>query len=247
MFSHPFKLIIDEHEEVTSTNDMLKEMDFDRLDSGYCVIADVQRQGKGQRGKNWISSPGQNLTFSFLLKELSIPPSHQFKLLQCVSLSVINAIESLSGVKLAIKWPNDIMHGNKKLCGILIENFIQSANLNSVIGIGINVNQTVFPAFRPEATSLKQISGESINTKLVLSLFEHEFGKLLPYLVPEQNSMEQQYRNRLYAMGDIHEFETSAGRYMVGEVIGVDRFGRLVLNIDGEPKAFLNGELRWLF
>lgn len=230
-----------------STNEALRSMNFEELPTGFCLLTNAQTHGKGQRGKQWVSSPGENLTFSFLLKELAIPPSHQFKLLQCVSLSVVRTIEGLTGLELRIKWPNDIMWGKKKLCGILIENFIQSAKLNSIIGIGVNINQSTFPAFHPEAVSLKQATGETFNVKLVLSLFELEFTKLLPFLVPEQNVMEQHYRNLLYASGEIHEFETKDGKYIIGEVIGVDRFGRLVLNIDGAPRAFLNGELRWLF
>ena len=242
-----FKFTLKEIDVVDSTNNYLRALDFKRLKTGYCVLAEYQSGGKGQRGKIWKSAPGENLTFSFFLELGQLPPSHQFKLLQLVSLSVLNTVNKLTGVKANIKWPNDIMVNRQKVAGILIENFIQQGKLNSVVGIGINVNQINFDNYTPKAISLRLLCNEIFNTKLVLSLFEHEFSKLFEKLSPGHGELEQSYRNELYAMGEMHDFETSEGKYMVAEVLGVDRFGRLILNVDGHPKAFLNGEVRWLF
>lgn len=240
-----FKLI--EKEEVGSTNDELRKLDFDQLPTGYCILAHFQTQGKGQRGKQWMSNYGLNLMFSFLLKDTEIPPSHQFKLLQCVSVSVLRTIEKLTGKEAKVKWPNDIMVDGKKVCGILIENFIQAGKLNSIVGIGINVNQIQFPDYRPQPTSLSLLTRETFDIKLVLSLFEHEIRKSLELLSPRESALESNYRKCLYALGEMHDFETSEGEYMVAEVIGVDHFGRLVLNSNGVLRAFLNGDIRWLF
>lgn len=230
-----------------STNDELKQLDFNTLPTGYCILAHFQTQGKGQRGKQWQSNYGLNLTFSFLLKDTEIPPSHQFKLLQCVSVSVLKTVEKLLGVEAKVKWPNDIMVNGQKICGILIENFIQGGKLNSIVGIGINVNQMDFADYLPQPTSLRRLSGEMYDVKLVLSLLEHEMARNLQLLSPRESSLEQSYRKHLYALGEVHDFETSEGEYMVAEVIGVDHFGRLVLNSNGKLRAFLNGEIRWLF
>lgn len=242
-----FKFKLKELDKVDSTNNYIRALDFKLTPNGYCVLADYQDFGKGQRGKVWKSDSGLNLTFSFFLKTDSIPPSNQFTLLQLVSLSVCHTIGKLTDLKPSIKWPNDIMIGKKKMAGILIENFIQSGHLNSIIGIGLNVNQTTFESFSPEATSLKALTGDYFNLKLILSLFEHEFIKLYEKLGSNESQLESEYRNKLYAQGQIHDFETANGEYLVAEVIGVDRFGRLILNVDGHPKAFLNGEIRWLF
>lgn len=243
----PFKLILKEVDVIDSTNNALRKLDFDRIPNGYCIVAEYQNAGKGQRGKVWNTQPGQNLTFSFYLQNKNLPPSHQFKLLQSVSLAVKNTAQKLLGKEVRIKWPNDIMVGNKKLAGILIENFIQGGTLNSIVGIGINVNQKTFPRFSPAATSLFLESGENFNTKLVLSLFEHEFAKLYAKSGPDQLDLEKDYRNSLYSLAGMHDFETKEGEYLVAEVIGVDRFGRLILNVDGHPRAFLNGQISWLF
>ena len=242
-----FKLRLKEVESVGSTNDELRKLDFDHTPSGYCLLAYHQSQGKGQRGKNWASNYGQNLTFSFLLKDTEIPPSMQFKLLQCVSVALLRTIEKLIGKAPKVKWPNDIMVNGQKICGILIENFIQGGKLNSIVGIGINVNQIEFPDFLPPATSLKLVTRDYFDIKQVLALFESELAGCLRDLKPRSNHLESQYRAALYALGEHHDFETARGEYMVAEVIGVDGFGRLVLSNNGQPKAFLNGEIRWLF
>lgn len=242
-----FKFRLKEIDVVDSTNNYLRALDFKRLKSGFCVLAEYQSGGKGQRGKAWKAAPGQNLTFSFFLELGQLPPSHQFKLSQLVSLSVLNTVNKLTGISADIKWPNDIMVNRQKVAGILIENFIQEGKLNSVVGIGINVNQINFENYTPKATSLRLLTEEIFNTKLVLSIFEHEFSRLYEKLSPGHGKLEQAYRSKLYAMGEMHDFETSDGNFLVAEVLGVDRFGRLILNVDGHPKAFLNGELRWLF
>ncbi|MGB0431402.1 MAG: biotin--[acetyl-CoA-carboxylase] ligase [Bacteroidia bacterium] len=242
-----FKFTLKELRSVDSTNNYLRNLDFTKLPNGYCVLANQQLSGKGQRGKVWKTNAGENLTFSFFLKNADIPPSDQFKLLQLISLSVLNTVQKLTGAVAKIKWPNDIMVGNQKIAGILIENFIQSGTLNSVIGIGLNVNQKQFENYSPQATSLSSLSGYDFNLKMVLSFFEHEFLKLFDKLTPAFGQLDYQYRNQLYALGEMHAFETSKGKYMVSEVIGIDRFGRLIINVDGIPTAFLNGQLRWVF
>ncbi len=242
-----FKFKLKELDVIDSTNNYLRNLDFKRLPNGYCVLADFQTNGKGQRGNVWKSHAGENLTFSFFLKDTNIPPSDQFKLLQLISISVLNTINRLTGLQAKIKWPNDIMIGKQKIAGILIENFIQSGTLNSVIGIGINVNQMVFENYSPKPTSMRKLTGEYFNLKLVLSLFEHEFSKLHDSLTPVYGQLEQEYRSHLYALGEMHAFETKCGSFMVSEVIGIDRFGRLIVNANGNPTAFLNGELRWVF
>jgi len=242
-----FKFVIKEIETIDSTNNALRKLDFNRIPNGYCILADFQDAGKGQRGKTWHSSAGQNLTFSFFLKNEGLAPNDQFKLLQAVSLALLKTVNKLTGLTAKIKWPNDIMIGPKKVAGVLIENFIQAGRINSIVGIGLNVNQKDFPSFSPAATSLYLSSGEFFNLKLVLSLFEHEFAKLYAKITTDFKQLEIDYRVNLYAQGHLHDFETQKGNFLVAEVIGVDLLGRLILNVDGHPKAFLNGEIRWLF
>ena len=117
-----------------------------------------------------IAKPGKNLTFSMLLKPSFLPLSQQFDLTRAVSLGIINALEPLLGDKLKIKWPNDIYYADGKLGGMLIENMVQGGQIkNSVIGIGLNINQEDFPLDVPNAVSLKQILHRDYDLKVLLS------------------------------------------------------------------------------
>jgi BirA family biotin operon repressor/biotin-[acetyl-CoA-carboxylase] ligase len=119
---------------------------------GTVVITDNQYSGRGQRGNLWISEPGKNLTFSVLLKP-NVRPDQQFVLTQVVALAVADYITTKTNA-VKIKWPNDILVSDKKICGILIESSLSGAVVQFVIaGAGLNINQTVFQ--NPRATSLK--------------------------------------------------------------------------------------------
>jgi BirA family biotin operon repressor/biotin-[acetyl-CoA-carboxylase] ligase len=128
-----------------------------------------QTAGRGQRGNTWSSRPGENLTFSIVLKftipggaEETLPAvkAHgQFVLTEIASISVVDFLFR-HGIKAKIKWPNDIYVGNKKLCGILIENALCGSTIDTcIVGIGININQELFVSDAPNPVSLKQLNG----------------------------------------------------------------------------------------
>ena len=129
-----------------STNDYLRSiLSAKTLEDYTVVIAENQFAGRGQRGNSWVSEPGKNLTFSFLKRNLTLNPQNHFILNMGVSLALHDALSAIGVPGLTIKWPNDIMSGNSKICGILIENLISGAQIrHSIIGIGLNVNQTNF-------------------------------------------------------------------------------------------------------
>src|SRR5262249_33751399 len=125
---------------------------------GTVIMAESQYAGRGQQQNTWHSEPGKNLTFSILLKPSFLPVSQQFDLTRTISIGVFNALEPFLGEKLKIKWPNDIYYDDGKLGGMLIENAIQAGQIkNAVVGIGLNINQEVFPPGAANAVSLKQI------------------------------------------------------------------------------------------
>jgi len=148
---------------LTSTNTCLKDLagkysakEVQNFFPPYFVItADKQESGRGQRGKKWESESGKNLLASFLLYP-NIPPNRQFTVCQCISVSVAEFLkETFSIPNVYIKWSNDIYIGHKKIVGILIEHSICGENINyTVAGIGMNINQTIFPSYLPNATSL---------------------------------------------------------------------------------------------
>jgi BirA family biotin operon repressor/biotin-[acetyl-CoA-carboxylase] ligase len=136
-----------------SSNDEARRA-IDSLDNLSVVAVRCQTKGRGQRTNTWETAPGQNLTFSVVLKDFEILPKEQIAISQITALSVVDFLR-MHGIESNIKLPNDIYVGNKKICGILIENSVCSNRLRwSIVGIGINVNQTTFPSSLPNPTSI---------------------------------------------------------------------------------------------
>ena len=133
------------------------------------VTTEEQTAGKGQLGNKWASEIGKNLTFSIFTSYKNVLIANQNYLNFAVSLAVFDAIKQLNVPNLSIKWPNDILSANKKLAGILIENTLQKDKIiSSVIGIGINVNQTLFSVDLPNATSIKNCINTTTNLDVLL-------------------------------------------------------------------------------
>ncbi len=130
-----------------------------KFEHGTCLAAHSQTSGRGQRGNHWESEPGQNLTFSVLLRPRTIVASRQFELSQIVSIAMVKVLRSQLGTdEIYIKWPNDIYYRDKKICGILIENSITGSQITqSIVGIGLNVNQCEFFSDAPNPVSMSQI------------------------------------------------------------------------------------------
>lgn len=158
-------------EEVDSTNACLfrLQQDYADLPHGLCMIADYQTKGKGQPGNYWESEKGQNLLFSVLLYPERITLGNEFYLSQIVSLAIQKTLQEIVEETVCIKWPNDIYIGQKKVCGILIENSVMGNRIaSSVVGIGLNVNQLDFQSDAPNPISLKQLTHKDLNRKDLL-------------------------------------------------------------------------------
>ena len=152
-----------------STNDKVKMLiKTKKINNKDVLCAKYQYKGKGQQTNRWFSSYGNNLLCSLYLefvKDINIPI---FALNFATSLSVLDTVKFFSNEKTLIKWPNDILSGNHKISGILIENIFFSSYLSSsIIGVGINVNQTRFNNLK-HATSLKKITGNNIELDEIL-------------------------------------------------------------------------------
>jgi BirA family biotin operon repressor/biotin-[acetyl-CoA-carboxylase] ligase len=138
-----------------STNEYSKKLiKKGPVEEGTVILADFQTKGKGQKDGYWESEKGKNLTFSIILYPNFLDIQKQFYLSMSISIGIVEFLSHLS-VKSKIKWPNDICINNKKVAGILIENSIKRNIISSsIIGIGINVNQTEFKSSAPNPTSL---------------------------------------------------------------------------------------------
>lgn len=158
MQPHPRIIWLD---SVDSTNNELARHIAD-LDNLSVVAAREQTAGRGQGDHKWSSVPGENLTFSVLLKFPPMEPVEPSQLLLLTQMITCAIREYLleKGVDTRIKWHNDIYAGDRKICGILIENTFEGASLRSCIaGVGLNINQAVFPEDLPNPVSLSMLTG----------------------------------------------------------------------------------------
>ena len=157
------------HFDITaSTNDDARD---EKYREGDVVWADFQTAGRGQRGHEWHSRKGENLTFSAVLEPLFVPIAEQFSVSEVVALSLVDMLAEY-GIEARIKWTNDIYVGDKKLVGILIEHSLASTSLRrTIVGIGINVNQKEFDSALPNPVSMTQLLGKEFDLERVLECF----------------------------------------------------------------------------
>lgn len=155
-------------DETDSTNRWLK----DNGEGDMVVVASYQTAGKGCGTNSWESERGKNLTFSLLIHPEGMPANRQFHITEAVSVALCELLEGYIYNKVEIKWPNDIYVGDKKICGILIENRLQGTEIkDSIIGIGLNVNQKEFKSDAPNPVSLYQLTGQETDLEEMLMAF----------------------------------------------------------------------------
>ena len=229
-----------------STNDIAAELyEKGLMSPGAVIITDHQLSGKGQRGNRWVSEPGQNLTFSFVLVPDFLKPEQNFYLNMVTSLALTDLLLDL-GDLFSIKWPNDLYFREKKVGGILIENTILSGKISSsVIGIGLNVNQTAFPGL-VNAISLKQIFTKSFDLNDILNTLLRCLDNRWRSLYRNQyENLKSDYLNRLFGYQKMLKFRVG-DRNIKGFLVGIDPVGRLVVRMEGEEKKFTFQEIKFL-
>ena len=226
---------------IDSTNSYLKKIILEKDISDYTIVtANFQTEGKGQLGYMWESEDSKNLLCSIYKKDLGIKVEDQFVLSMLVSLSIIRTLEKLNLPKLYVKWPNDIMSDNKKICGILVENMVKQNSIKeSVIGIGLNVNQDTFKNL-PNATSIKKIKGVAFNIdKLLNDLVNNIKKQFSDFNQSNIDLIFKEYEDVLYRMNIPSTFKNSQGDIFTGFIKGVNNLGRLkVLLEDNLIKSY---------
>ena len=226
---------------IDSTNDYLKEISrTNTLDNFTVVTTDNQTKGKGQMGSVWKSEIGKNLTMSILIKDVLLNVNQIFDLNIAISLSVIEVLKEYSIPKLTIKWPNDIMSDNKKIGGILIENSFKTDNrIESVIGIGLNVNQKEFLNL-PKASSLSLISNLEYDLDELISKIYLQIKRNYENLIANKTEfLWENYHQNLFKKGVPMPFEAENGTKFMGIIQGVTKEGKLeILLEDDSLKTF---------
>jgi len=204
-----------------------------RPDEGCVVITDYQRQGKGTDSNTWESEKGKNLTFSLILYP-DFKADHQFLLNKAISLAICDFLHAeLPHNDITIKWPNDIYIGDKKVCGILIQNSVIGNNLDYVVvGIGLNVNQTIFTNDAQNPVSLKMITGKDYNLdELLQKLLKFIFQKYAQVKPETSRKIENDYFKKLYRLMEWHEYILKDA-ITSARIIGTNSYGQLELEAE---------------
>ncbi len=219
---------------IDSTNTFLKDLLRKDLDpKSTCIWAKQQLAGRGQMGNSWQSEPYKNLTFSIftpLPKEIQAAP---FVLNMLVSLSILDTLVFFGIKNPQVKWPNDIMAVSKKVGGILIENCIKrDGTTASVIGVGLNVNQTNFENL-PKASSLKKITQHVFSIEDILNHFLSVFqNKVKNYTSDDFAELKTTYESFLFRKRKVSTFKTLSEQLVLGIINGVTNEGKLLLELE---------------
>ncbi len=230
--------------ECRSTNDLLAYLVKKKiLSEGSLLVTDYQKKGRGQRKNTWVSEQAKNLLFSFVIKP-KILLSEQFKLHIITSISLVKSLKTFNLKKLKIKWPNDIYISGKKVAGILIENQIFMKKIShSIIGIGLNVNQTSFNILN--ATSLTKELNSEIEIQEVLNLIKYNFNIEYNNLHLDMNFLLNRYKRELFGLNESLDFLIN-NQKMTGKIKDVNSDGTLNILINKKIKRCDFGSISYL-
>lgn len=206
------------------------------------VWTDYQTAGRGCGTNTWESERGKNLLFSMLIYPTDIAANEQFRITEAVSVALCQTLQAYIDNKVEIKWPNDIYVGDKKICGILIENRLQGNTIKeSIIGIGLNVNQREFKSDAPNPVSLYQLIGKETDLeellKAFLAVFDETFNSKTTCLT---------YRERLYRRQKYATYATKTSCF-TAKLMDVLPDGRLLLvDKDGQEQLYAFKEVAFI-
>ncbi len=231
-------------DEVDSTNryalDLVRSQ---RPAQGSVICAKFQSEGRGQRGKLWQASPGENALFSIIYYP-EIGVERQFEYNQRVAVALWMEIqEILKNEVVTIKWPNDIYVGKKKVGGILIQNVLSGKRIDHmVIGIGINVNQSIFSKDLPNPTSLFMLTGRESDpidiVKRIAKRMDQVFWEM------QASAVKAYYLQNLYLKSEKAYFKANGQRFL-GEIVGIDSDGELMIRDATGIRCFSFGEIEY--
>lgn len=215
---------------IDSTNNYLKELIRSEEVENFTIISAVeQTQGRGQMGSSWVSEKGKNIIMSVLVKDFLVNAEQVFDLNIAFSLAVLSVLKKHQIPDLAVKWPNDIMSGNKKIGGILIENsFKSNGDIQSVIGLGLNVHQTNFNQL-PQATSLFVVAGRDFDLDILIFEMVSELKSIINHWPLMRENYRAQYTADLFKLNQKMEFKKVDETQFEGSIIGINQFGKILI------------------
>lgn len=230
-----------------STNSYMRE-NSSAFASGDCIYAGAQTAGRGQKGNSWHAGSGLNIAASIKLLPQRLPSTTPFVLSMFTSLALVKMLQDWK-LPALIKWPNDILIQHKKIAGILIENTSTEKYITeSIIGIGLNVNEIHFPTFPLPATSLKIETGMDHEINRVLeTMLQYMDRAYKKWLIAGTAALEEEYLSQVYGFGQFVEIQKD-GINMHVKITGIDSWGRLKTeNPDGLSGLYDIKEIKFIF
>lgn len=215
-------------DQVDSTNSYAGQMiKKGGVSEGTVILAEVQTMGRGQKGNTWESRKGMNLTFSFILTPTFLEARRHFYLLMSISMGLLDVLKQ-EGMTIQVKWPNDMVSAGRKIGGILIENSMQGSRISfSVIGIGLNVNQTRFTFAGGNPTSVKLELGHTIDREnLFADALKHMTAWINRLYRKEWSRIRESYLQHLFQFEEWADYTDAEGDFR-GRIIGVLEGGEL--------------------
>ncbi|MDR2424167.1 MAG: biotin--[acetyl-CoA-carboxylase] ligase [Prevotellaceae bacterium] len=237
------------YNRLPSSNTEAARLAVDGVEEGITVVCREQTAGRGQRENKWLTNPFENLTMSLVLRP-SLAARELFLLSKAFSIAVIDSLSGF-GVEARIKWPNDIYVENRKIAGILIEHSFKGNSLEyTVIGLGLNVRQTVFPPFDIVPTSIALETGIMHRPddvlKTVLDCFLPLYTMCNSPIDEHKTLTAQRYMEKLYRNKGFFPYQRPKGEMFEAEVVAVANSGELILKAkSGETESFMFKEIAY--
>ncbi len=236
---------------VKSTNNYaIKLLAKSKPSNGTVVFTNNQTAGRGQYGTTWESDSQQNITLSVIVYPTFLPVNQQFNLNICVAIGIVDFLKAkLPHSQVSVKWPNDIYLDNKKLGGVLIQNTLRSSVIrSSVIGIGLNINQTEFNPLLPNPVSLSAATGETYNIEeLVPELLKAIEIRYLQLQNGNTDQLITDYLDCLYLKAIPSVFKRQNESSFNGTIQTINEIGQLVVlnNDTNQQEVFSLKEIRF--
>ena len=238
--------------ETGSTNADLAEAARRGAPGGTVLVTDYQSAGRGRLGRTWTAPPGTSIAMSVLLRPLGVDPQRWTWLPLLAGLAVAEAVRRAAGFDAVLKWPNDVLLGDNKLCGILAERVETSGGPACVIGMGINVSLAAADLPVPTATSLAlaaERAGRPVPTRTAVILeVLRELGEMVPRWLasPNDEALAETYRARCATLGRQVQVLVSPSRTVSGVVTDIDSDGRLMVQTSVGREVFGAGDVMHL-
>ena len=233
---------------VDSTMQYLARPELSACEDSFIVVtADYQTAGRGQKGTSWESEAGKNLLLGILLRPTFLHPSEQFYLSEICALALVETLNTYSD-GFTIKWPNDIYFADRKVSGMLLEHTLLGATLSqTIVGIGLNINQRTFFSDAPNPVSLYQILWQGIDREVLLNAFLQRFQAYYQRLEQQDfTAIQASYLQHLYRRNEWAKFRDETGIFE-GRIVDVEPTGRLIVETtEGTLRKFAFKEVAYV-